>query len=287
MNSERAFSDTEIVTIALVAASALGGIVIGLGRGGERDAKGSSESSGIVSSVARAVDAGSALIPSLSGANAPDRLARMRARYGDLEREKAREFAQRAASSLDARQALGSVRKRVPSDGFDRASGIGESLRSLGAGILEAGMANASEIDLNQIRSEVLSSLGRPALDGPSETSEEAESQGGVLNRVASGFEAVEEGVSASPDKLHSASERTGRVIRRRVTSPVAHAASATGDLTKEAFAALAWLGLGAVVVYFGLLSDERREQVKAGLCATIEQARLLMLDLQGYEPEM
>ena len=37
----------------------------------------------------------------------------------------------------------------------------------------------------------------------------------------------------------------------------------------------------------FGLLSADRREQVKDFVCGAFEQTRLLALDFQGYETEM
>lgn len=55
---------------------------------------------------------------------------------------------------------------------------------------------------------------------------------------------------------------------------------------TKETVAALVWLVAASAVVYFVILSEERREQLKSWVCAGLEQAHLLALDFRGYEPD-
>jgi hypothetical protein len=109
----------------------------------------------------------------------------------------------------------------------------------------------------------------------------------GVLRRLAGELENIEAGLPEASEKVRELPERSRRIVRQRVAEPLSEAATTTGNATKESLAALAWLGLGASIVYFGMLSDDRREQVKASLCGVVEQARLLMLDLQGYDPEM
>jgi hypothetical protein len=55
---------------------------------------------------------------------------------------------------------------------------------------------------------------------------------------------------------------------------------------TKETMAAIVWLAAASAIVYFVILSEERREQLKSWVCAGLEQAHLLALDFRGYEPE-
>lgn len=55
----------------------------------------------------------------------------------------------------------------------------------------------------------------------------------------------------------------------------------------KETFATLGWLVVASAVVYFFVLSEERREQLKSWACSGLEQAHLLALDFRGYEPDM
>jgi hypothetical protein len=64
-------------------------------------------------------------------------------------------------------------------------------------------------------------------------------------------------------------------------------AVAATTSVAKETLATLFWLIAASAVVYFALLSSERRERVKGLLYGAVEQARLLMRDFQGYEEEM
>jgi hypothetical protein len=59
------------------------------------------------------------------------------------------------------------------------------------------------------------------------------------------------------------------------------------GSAAKETLATLVWLVAASTVVYFVVLSAERREQLKSWACARMEQVQLLALDLKGYEPDM
>ncbi|MEZ4571916.1 MAG: hypothetical protein R2849_16575 [Thermomicrobiales bacterium] len=61
MSQSRAFTDTEIITIATVAAAALGGIVVGLGRGQDDDDSTDHRRAQIESGLGRAKEAGSSL----------------------------------------------------------------------------------------------------------------------------------------------------------------------------------------------------------------------------------
>jgi hypothetical protein len=63
-----------------------------------------------------------------------------------------------------------------------------------------------------------------------------------------------------------------------------ARAVNATTNVVRDTFATLFWLAAAAAVIYFALLSPERRERVKRLLYGGLEQARLLMRDFQGYE---
>jgi len=59
------------------------------------------------------------------------------------------------------------------------------------------------------------------------------------------------------------------------------------GSAAKETLATLGWLMAASAIVYFVVLSEERREQLKGWVCARMEQLQLLALDLKGYEPDM
>lgn len=74
---------------------------------------------------------------------------------------------------------------------------------------------------------------------------------------------------------------------RQAARQSASRAAERTGRAAKDTTATFAWLALASAIVYFALLSTDRREQVKSAACDAFEQVRLLVLDFRGYEPEM
>ena len=286
MSQERAFSDTEIITIAAVAAGALGGIIVGLGRGQESNLNPAVDGRRIPEPVSQAFRSGADRARTLSDAELPVDVERIRKRYEDLRPTRGK-LAKRAAMRLVVRPALAKAGRRLPERSVRREPSIADRLKALGDSVLETGLDRSTAIDLDALRNEVLASVSRFGKNGAEADDEARDDADGLRARVGEEWDAVESGVADAPDKLRDASARTRKVLRRRVARPVAQAASSTGAASKEALAAVAWLGLGSAIVYFGLLSDERREQVKDALCGAVEQGRLLMLDLQGYEPEM
>ena len=64
-------------------------------------------------------------------------------------------------------------------------------------------------------------------------------------------------------------------------------AVTKTTSVARETLATLFWLGAASAVVYFALLSEERRERVKAVLYSAFEKSSLLVRDFQGYDEEI
>ncbi|MEZ4523691.1 MAG: hypothetical protein R3A46_18900 [Thermomicrobiales bacterium] len=291
MSQSRAFTDTEIITIATVAAAALGGIVVGLGRGQDDDDSTDHRRAQIESGLGRAKEAGSSL-----AASVPDRSPDIDFRavasslvdsYKEAQAE-GESFIHRAADRLGPMLSLDQVANYLPFDSsnIDRAkleelAARGRDALKTNAQDLQSSDAVREKVDSSAIAQKIRSQVGRRRPDESGQAGDSLRSQ--ISDEVSS----IEEKVASTPDKVQSARAQTGKLMRRKVADPVASAASTTKDATLDSVAALAWLGLGATVVYFGLLSSERREQVKSVLCGAIEQGRLLMLDLQGYEPEM
>ena len=286
----RAFSDSEIVTIAAVAAGALGGIVVGLGRGQESATRTNRRSEQVTRRAESAVGAGRSLADATTEAILDESASRVRPAIqravadatppsGPDLSNIVSTLSQRAGRQIAAKRSAASRRK-----------GRGTMLTMVGEalGAIEASRRRSSNgsSDLPEI-----ASLGRKIVEGllTSEEDDEpvAASRPSALDRVSSEARAIEADIAVAPARLRSGAQQGAAMFRSRVATPVAQAASSTRSATQDSLAALAWLSIGAAVVYFGLLSDERREQVKSALCAAVEQARLLALDLQGYEPEM
>ncbi len=296
MNQTRAFSDTEIVTIAAVAASALGGIVIGLGRGQEDSGNTAGAAEGrLQAGLGRALGATSDSARALRNRDLPVSASDVRRVYGEA-RPAAKSAARKVRGSSDVSSSLSALLSRGGVERKPQASILGDVVKSVVSTALEAGMERARGVDTDQLKSNLTRAVDKlgsasagsdsaaaASADGPEMPGVAAE----VAERVSTELEALEEKAAAAPETVRAAADQTRELVSKRVARPVSRAATSTGDVTKESLAALAWLSLGACVVYFGLLSDERREQVKDGLCGVIEQGRLLMLDFQGYEPEM
>jgi hypothetical protein len=286
VNQARAFSDTEILTIATVAASALGGIVIGLGRGQDNGPPAAAHGQGMQAALRHAAHVTAERVPSMPAARMPVELTQLRKKYEDIRPTK-RKLARRAAMKFVVRPALEGARSRIPARSAVRETSIAEALAGVGASISNVRPDRDTALDLKELSAQLISGLTSLATSARQTAGREVGARDGVLGRLAGELENIEAGLPEASEKVRELPERSRRIVRQRVAEPLSEAATTTGNATKESLAALAWLGLGASIVYFGMLSDDRREQVKASLCGVVEQARLLMLDLQGYDPEM
>jgi hypothetical protein len=88
------------------------------------------------------------------------------------------------------------------------------------------------------------------------------------------------------------AREATSAVIERveeaggRAKEASTHAAEATVATGKDTGAALLWGSAAVAVIFYAILSRERREQVLRALDGLFKQAREIIRDFQGYDEE-
>jgi hypothetical protein len=109
--------------------------------------------------------------------------------------------------------------------------------------------------------------------------------------------EAAQTDVADPAAPLVGTAERTARKAREtiagraeaasgRAKEATAQAAETTVATSKDATAALFWAGAAAAIVFYVILSRERREQLLRYLDTTIRQVRELVRDFQGYDEE-
>ncbi len=296
MAYSRGFSDAEIVTIATVAATAIGGIVLGLARGQANEATrlaGGREhllerASAGVGHVRQALP-GSEQLESLASQasaqahNLPDR--------GEAIITSARDLVSAAMQRPEIRSEILAAAQQLKALGgeFDSRSGTVTGAIRSGQGRflpkvdVEDLLARVKVPDpLNLLRRGNRSAIS----DAKSSLRKFAGTVSGLRQRPSipnwRGGQRSEL-VAAPPDFA----EWAGATYQERVATPLAQVATSTRDSLKQALAATIWLVIGAGIVYFALLSVDRREKVKDALCGALEQGRLLLLDLQGYEPDM
>lgn len=297
MAYNRAFSDAEIVTIAAVAAAALGGIVVGLGRGQANVAQSPSGPERLRELSASRLSGALEALP-------PREELAMRAHH--FQEQAARRLPE--VSDVDGqalREALASLAENVKhSDLAHEFTRMIEQFteRDAGPSAVRAGKRGLRPFSDHGHRRGQAANLAsqagatlaaaRQAMPGRKRGQREsplagaAETAGAARERLEAVVERVGEHLP-SKEQGSDARQRTAEALERRVTEPVSRAAGTTKDTTQEALTAALWLTAGAGLVYFGLLSSERREQVKNFICGAYEQARLLALDFQGYEAEM
>ncbi len=93
-------------------------------------------------------------------------------------------------------------------------------------------------------------------------------------------------------EATHAVSERIEAVTERaedvgeRAKEATAHAAEATVHVGKGAGAALFWAGAATGIIFYAMLSKERRDQVIKAANAVINDVRELIRDFQGYDEE-
>lgn len=255
MAEEQTFSDGEIVAIAVAAAAAVGGLVVALSRGQE----------------------------------AAEPTARQ---YVKPSKKAARETMQRARSTA------GMVPPRLKT--VPRLAGHSRQIspvRELALAGITAGMAAAAdEASRRWSRRNEL----RPVVEDLRERAEAKTVKAGeaVSARL---HETVLPVLSETSRQVgHRAAEIASQAEERFGHHLVKESAESVqpveerrqdrngsaGHVVGDTLAAVGWLTAASAVVYFVLMSPERREQVKDILCGAMEQARLLALDFKGYEPE-
>lgn len=277
MEDKQAFSELEIIGIAAAAAAALGGIVIGLGRGQARmaeDQKRSERSLERVKSLDR------------------DQVAQV---VSSARQEFEGRYPQLRDSVLSRAE---QARSRMQDTDVDRskATGWGKEIRDLVATVAPQIVATAKPL-ISSSRKKISQTLSdtegsrdeaRARLRESGETlSKNVRDEYAPAARERS-RKLVERARHAVEDIADRSSESRSSVeaLRDRGANAAQSVAHSSTSAAKETAATVAWLSLGSAIVYLTMLSPERREQVKSAVCSGFEQVRLLALDLRGYEPE-
>lgn len=276
MDDQQALSDLEIVGIAVAAAAALGGLVIGLSRGQDR-------------AEVHPGNGAKAAIPQPDevAARARRGLEQMREHYPSA-REAAKEPLMRARSVLE-RADVPELRqlRRTRRRG---ARGVLQGLSpSVGAGlskIVDRAQAALEQVHVDE--NELKEVARRPLHLRDSGVFQQLESNIAPVARERS-QELLERARGALDEFGARDADPKRRIesVAERGQIAASSVARTSGNAAKETAATVAWLGIASALVYVVLLSPERREQVKSILCGAYEQARLLALDFRGYEPEM
>jgi len=292
-------SQLEIVGVAIAAAGALGGVVMALSRG--------QDNAGTQSQVQR-------------------RVSQLREAGGDLRATQTIEQAYESAAELVARlepeisarsqavlEALPGQQKqpawrRVPLPRVRRRRSRWEQLTDR-APTTEQLQEVASKA-VRQIQPRL--AAVRPAAESARQQAQESfaelresdlvQQSGPALRQISDQLsERIEEMRGEAAVALADAPHRIGEMASERarqlreatpetpvVALPAPKAvAKRGGSAAKETLATLGWLTAASAIVYFVVLSEERREQLKGWTCARMEQLQLLALDLKGYEPDM
>lgn len=228
MERTSAFSAPEIVAVATAAASAVGGIVVGLSR---------------------------------AQANA----ARERLLAAQL-----REHPITARMDVPVerlKQAASSVAVRYPEvrlAATELSSRLGESTRPTIGRLSESasGQIAAARSGGSTVRDRIQESVAPVAV----------EALGTIKERV---------------EEVSARSHQIAPAVAAAATTKADIAVSKTTGLAKETIATLGWLGAAVALIYYFVMTSERREQVAAFLATAFDQARLLAQDFQGYDEEL
>ncbi len=99
------------------------------------------------------------------------------------------------------------------------------------------------------------------------------------------GSHAVEIGTDRLKQATSAVTERAG-AVSGKAKDASRRAADATVDTSKDTGALLFWAGAAAGLVFYALLSEERREQVTRTAATVAGQVQELIKDFQGYDDE-
>lgn len=150
----------------------------------------------------------------------------------------------------------------VREDGVQRAQQLREDGMHLAANLFEQASGKASELVHNlPPREAVMQTVGERATQLRDRASELAQR----------GEENAQPAVSTALDTVREESAKAGRAAK-----------SAGSDM----LALSLWATVGAVLVWFGILSAEQRERIKTGAMRAVEEVSLLIQDFRGYDED-
>jgi hypothetical protein len=161
-----------------------------------------------------------------------------------------------------------------------------------------AATVSANYPELKQTASELLqraTDTARPRAslvgDQASATADQLKATGAtVLERLQSEvLPAASTAIAGFVERAEEAREKSGPAVTDVKSVAAAKADVALTKSTsaaKDSLATIAWLTAAASLIYFVLMSPERREQVKNALWGAIDQGLVLVRDFQGHDDE-
>lgn len=292
------FSVGEVVGISAAAAVALGGIIIALGRA-------QSHSSEPKLAVAQSLPSRKQVRKAAERGKKRANVARKEAsrRYPDA-RDRATDTLDRTS---EAARVYGAEMATKAEAGLERAKHQGSELsHRFQESVLPAvatGAARLRDTVAEQARETDTDELVETARHYADEAAEQLRHAGETVSKrfqddvLPAVTPFVKDATSYAEDTLGRLKDRAGDARRSNGRVPGAKAVASgkqsaqnalqtTSKAASDSFASVLWLAISGALVYFILLSPERREQVKSAVYDAVEQVRLLIGDFKGYETE-
>lgn len=269
MDDQHDLSELEIIGIAAAAAAALGGLVIGLSRGQERSAR-------------------SQVMESLPDERVSDVAERARARLPQI-RETVQHGVRSAMDELPnvTQRSQRSVQSRLP-DTSDLQGQMTTRLGQLGSLAKSAVQSTQDRLESGQSATEMVRPLAEDVKSRVSHALEQRQrpEMSESTAKVGQTMDALRDRAESTLREQRERAQAMSQDLSHETSDAGRRLAKKSGSVAKETTMTVIWLSAASALIYFILMSPERREQVKGFLCGGLEQARLLALDLRGYEPE-
>lgn len=200
---------------------------------------------------------------------------------------------ERATETVHAvREHAANLAREIAEQAASRAVSSAERAREVGATIA-AGTSNRARDLPQKVGDEIVPSLRDVALQAASAALELWQT---ARDRVGEAADVAQAEVGEAAHLVGAAEKRakqaTSAVASRveaagsRAKDASAHAAEVTVETSKDTGAALLWTGAAAAMIFYVMLSRERREQVLRAVDAVVKQSRELIRDFQGYDEE-
>lgn len=309
MERSGTLSELEVIGVAAAAAAALGGIVIALGRGQHEASRQPSGIAAVASAVdpsqidpqhvrrsaARAVDEVGRHLPELRDVaeDISKRAAKRARKAAKPARKELRRAAKQASKKLQAAESKAPSRddagtlvrdlfgvlagnlRQYAEQAAARSEGLGTQSRAVAHEVTQSARQRTGDVQVDlgtRLRESVVPALHAAAA--------------ATTQRTGEALESARERAESMAESSASEDGRTSRAVTQ-VQESSQQIVAGTTQAAKDTAATLVWLSIASAIVYFAMLSPERREKVKSALCGGLEQVRLLALDFKGYEPEM
>jgi hypothetical protein len=169
-----------------------------------------------------------------------------------------------------------------------------ERAREVGTAVADAAKERVPQVT-HKVGEEVVPSLREVALQAAAvalelwqtarERAAESDLAPQAAHAVAAGGERAREATAAVSEKASELGERASE-LGERARDASRRTAEATVETSKDTGAMLFWAGAAAGLVFYALLTPERREQVLRTAQSVTTQVQELIKDFQGYDDE-